>query len=128
MTNMPLVAGWTDSATIKIPGLPKKEGRGSSTAYTQVAPGFFETMQIPILAGRPIGQRDHEGAPTAAVVNEVFAKKYFPGVSPIGRHFSFTGKNAIDIEIVGLAKTARYGSLTSEVPPVSYLSYLQAQG
>jgi predicted permease len=60
------------------------------------------------------------------VVNEVFAKKYFPNESPVGRHFTMGGKdNKNDVEIVGVAKTARYNSLKRDVPPVTYTSYLQ---
>jgi predicted permease len=88
---------------------------------------FFETMQIPILAGRAIAKQDVEGAPRVGVVNEVFANKYFTGQNPVGRHFTFgRGKNAVDIEIVGLAKTARYNSLKRDIPPVTYTSWRQS--
>jgi len=84
-------------------------------------------MQIPILAGRAIGKQDGDSAPTVGVVNEVFAKKYFNGQNPVGRHFTLgRGKNAVDIEIVGLAKTARYNSLKRDIPPVTYTSWLQS--
>jgi ABC-type antimicrobial peptide transport system permease subunit len=66
---------------------------------------FFETMEIPILAGRAIDKRDVDGAPVAAVVNQVFAEKYFRGENPVGRHFTLGGKaNAADVEIVGIAR------------------------
>jgi macrolide transport system ATP-binding/permease protein len=128
LSNLPLVSDWTDSTGVGIPGVPKPpEGkRGPATAYAQVGPAFFETMQIPILLGRPINEQDVEGAKSVAVVNEVFAKKYFPTVNPIGRHFTFGGsKNEVDLEIVGVAKNARYNSLKREIPPVTYTSYLQ---
>jgi predicted permease len=77
-------------------------------------------------ANRPIDDRDRDGAPRAVVVNEVFVKKYFPDESPVGRHFILgSGENGSDVEIVGVAKTARYNSLKSDVPPVTYTSYLQ---
>lgn len=126
LTDMPLVSNWMNSTGIIIPGVPKPAGRGPSTAMTQVGPNFFETMQIPILVGRPIDDRDREGAPPVAVVNEVFAKKYFPNESPVGRHFTLRGKDPVDVEIVGLSKTARYNSLKRDVPPVTYTSYLQS--
>ena len=69
-----------------------------------------------------------EGAPVAAVVNQVFAEKYFHGQNPLGRHFAFGGAkaNATDIEIVGVARTARYSSLKREIPPVTYIAWIQA--
>jgi macrolide transport system ATP-binding/permease protein len=123
MTDMPMVSNWSSGTGVTIPGLPKTEGRGTHTSVTQVGPTFFETMEIPILAGRAVGERDREGEQTVAVVNEVFAKKYFPGGAPIGRHF---GLGQVDVEIAGMARTARYNSLKGEIPPVVYLSYLQA--
>lgn len=125
LSHMVLVSHSTSTTDVTIPGTPSPEG-GLRTAVAQVGPQFFDTMQIPILLGRAIDEGDREGAQTAAVVNEVFAKKYFPGVSPIGRHFAFGSKPSQDIDIVGVAKTARYDSLTTEIPPVVYLSYLQA--
>jgi macrolide transport system ATP-binding/permease protein len=127
LTDMPMVSDWMNSTGIVIPGMPKPAGRGPNTALTQVGPNFFETMQIPILVGRPIDERDREGGLSVAVVNEVFAKKYFPNESPVGRHFSLGGKDPVDVEIVGLAKTARYNSLKRDVPPVAYTSYLQSE-
>jgi macrolide transport system ATP-binding/permease protein len=125
LSHMLLVSHSTSTTEVTIPGMPSPEG-GWRTAIMQVGPDFFETMQIPILLGRQIDEWDGESAPTAAVVNEVFAKKYFPGVPPIGRHFAFVSKPSQDIEIVGVAKTARYSSLTTEIPPVAYMSYQQA--
>jgi len=127
MTSMPLVADYGSTIGVTIPGLPLINGKRTSTSTVQVGPLFFETMQIPILLGRPIDERDREGAQATAVVNEVFARKYFPGGSPVGRHFGLReGRNPVDVEIVGLSKTARYSSLKREIPPVVYTSYLQA--
>jgi hypothetical protein len=65
-------------------------------------------------------------APPVAIVNQVFANVYFPGAWPIGQHFRVGGdKNGIDVQIVGVAKSARYDSLKNKIPPVTYLSYLQ---
>lgn len=128
-SDMPMVGGWASSTSITVPGIPQPpEGqRGPNTSYAQVGSTFFETMEIPIVAGRAIDKRDVEGAPVAAVVNQVFAEKYFHGQNPIGRHFSIGGKtNATDIEIVGIARTARYSSLRREIPPVTYIPWIQS--
>jgi macrolide transport system ATP-binding/permease protein len=125
MSHMPLVANRSSGTGVTIPGLPKTKEETLTTSVMQIGPEFFETMQIPILLGRPIDARDREGAQVTAVVNEVFAKKYFPGVSPIGRHFGFGGTDKVDMEIVGLARNTRYNSLKREIPPIAYTSYLQ---
>jgi predicted permease len=128
-SDMPLVGGSSSSTSITVPGIPQPpEGqRGPNTSYARVGPTFFETMEIPIIAGRAIDKRDVDGAPSVGVVNQVFAEKYFHGENPIGRHFQLGGSvNAVDIEIVGIARTARYNSLKREIPPVTYTPWLQA--
>src|SRR6266498_1208268 len=95
LLDMPLVANSSSSTRVILPGVPQAEGPGGpSTYYACVGPAFFETMQLPILVGRPIDARDVEGAPLAAVVNEVFAKTYFPGHNPIGRGFRLGNSEA----------------------------------
>jgi macrolide transport system ATP-binding/permease protein len=139
-SDMPLVGGWSSSTSITVPGIPEPpEGqRGPNTSYALVGSTFFETMEIPIVTGRAIDKRDVDGAPLAGVVNQVFAEKYFAGQNPIGRHFTLGGKgssttssvggrpNPADVEIVGVARTARYNSLKREIPPVTYIAWIQA--
>lgn len=127
-SDIPLVGGWNSSTGIKVPGIPEPpEGqRGPNTSIAQVGTTFFETMEIPILAGRPIDKGDVEGAPAVGVVNQVFAEKYFHGENPVGRHFRLGGTNGNDIEIVGVARTARYSSLKRAIPAVTYTGWLQS--
>jgi predicted permease len=82
-------------------------------------------MQLPMLLGRPIDSHDVDGAPLVAVVNEVFARKYFPNQNPLGRHFKLGNSEAGDLTVVGIAKNTRYSSLKDSIPPVTYISYLQ---
>ena len=82
-------------------------------------------MQIPILLGREVDQRDVRRGAGVAVVNEVFAKTYFGSENPIGRHFGLGGSAAVDLEIIGVSKTARYHSLKQDIPPVAYVPYSQ---
>ncbi|HYY72855.1 MAG TPA: ABC transporter permease, partial [Candidatus Bathyarchaeia archaeon] len=96
-----------------------------------VGPEFFRTMQIPILAGRDLEERDGSGSPAVAVVNEAFVKANFGGRNPLGQHLILSkvgkdeGKIARDMEIVGVCRNSSYGSLTRTTPPVAYLPYDQ---
>ena len=128
-TDMPMVAGSSSRTSIEIPGIPKPpEGqRGPNTSYARVGTAFFETMQMPIIAGRALDEHDTANSPAVAVVNQVFAEKYFPGQNPIGRHFGFGGpRTHIEVEIVGVAANARYNSLKGQIPPVTFLPWVQA--
>ena len=126
VTDMPLVAGWSSSTSATIPGVPEPNGKRPATNVALVGPSYFETMQIPILRGRSIEERDQTGHVASVVVNEVFAQKYFPGRDPVGQRFTLGGnKNATETQIVGVARNSRYASLKRDIPPVSYVSWTQ---
>jgi macrolide transport system ATP-binding/permease protein len=96
----------------------------------RVGPAFFRTMQIPILAGRDIEERDQPGSPAVAVINEVFAKANFGNRNPLGQHLILRqageeDRLARDMEIVGTSRDARYGGLTRTIPPIVYMPYNQ---
>ena len=126
MTDMPLVADSASSNGIIIPGMPAARDQRPATSITLAGPYFFQTMQIPILLGRGIGEQDAPDAQRIAVVNEVFAKKFFPGLNPVGKHFALEEEKPIDVQIVGVARNSLYSSLKSAVPPVAYLPWSQS--
>ena len=95
-------------------------------------PAFLSTMQIPLLAGRDIDERDRKGAPGAAVASERFARTYFPDQNAIGRRVKIENRvgpfccgDGLDLEIVGIAAEAQYGPLKRDVPPVLYIPHAQ---
>jgi macrolide transport system ATP-binding/permease protein len=88
-------------------------------------PAFFTTMQIPLLRGREIDDRDRQGTLPVAVVSDLFARTYFGDENPLGQRLKVGGSSPIEPEIVGVAATARYGGLKGSVPPIVYLSYEQ---
>lgn len=107
---------------------PDAEGRikASGEGYIhQVRHNFLETMQIPLLAGRTLNPEDVAGTPRVAVVNETFAGKYFPNENPIGKRFTFDTAKPDEIEIVGLARDAKYTRQRDEIPPTAYLHWRQ---
>src|SRR5262249_55952604 len=59
------------------------------------------------------------------VVNQTFANKYFPNENPIGKRFTFDTKKPDEIEIIGLARDAKYARQRDEIPPTSYVSWRQ---
>jgi macrolide transport system ATP-binding/permease protein len=115
--------GAGSSHPITVPGSPPND----ATRILSVGPGFLATMQIPLLAGRDVEDRDHAGSPAIAIINQRFARDNFGDQNPIGRHLIlWKGKDpARDMEIVGVAKNARYGGLKEQIPPVVYFPYDQ---
>jgi macrolide transport system ATP-binding/permease protein len=125
-SNYALISGAQSSTNVKLPGFT---GKNPGSSFLNVGPAFFDTMQIPILLGRPIDQRDVSQGARVAVVNEVFAKTFFADENPIGRHFTLGARGAPpDVEIIGVSKNARYKSLKQDIPEVAYLPYSQNFG
>jgi predicted permease len=75
--------------------------------------GFLTTMQIPILAGREIDDRDRPGSRAVAVISERLARTYFENENPVGRHITLPEEKR-DLEIVGVSANMRYGGLKNE--------------
>jgi predicted permease len=128
----PLLAQGSSSRSVflrsALNAAPDTEGRikASGDGYIhQVRENFLEAMEIPLLAGRSLRAQDDAKAPKVAVVNQTFANKYFPGENPVGKRFTFDSRNPDEVEIIGLAKDAKYTRQRDEVPPTAYLSYLQ---
>ncbi len=95
------------------------------TYIHQARENFLEAMEIPLLAGRALRAQDDARAPKVAVVNQTFARRYFPDEDPIGKRFSFDPNKPGEIEIVGLVKDAKYTRQRDEIPPTAYLPWLQ---
>lgn len=88
--------------------------------FTWVSPGYFETMQIPLLAGRDFDDRDTPTSPRVAIVNDVFVRKYLGGANPIGmtmRTVEEPDYPSEVYEIVGVVKGTKYSTLRDEIPP-----------
>lgn len=115
--------GAANGLPISVPGSPPND----DNRFLAVGPAFLTTMQVPILAGRDIQERDHSGSQPVAVINERFAQTNFGGQNPLGRHLILWKDQhpARDMEIVGVAKKARYGGLKEKIPPVVYIPYDQ---
>jgi predicted permease len=113
-------------AALSVP--PDSEGRikPSGEGYVHhVRENFLEAMGIPLLAGRSLKPQDDAKAPKVVVVNQTFANKYFPDENPIGKRFTFDTKNPDEIEIVGLARDAKYTRQRDEIPPTVYIPWRQ---
>jgi putative ABC transport system permease protein len=95
------------------------------TDWRYASAGYFDTMGIPIVAGRAFDDRDRKGAAPVAVVNESFARRLFKGVDAVGRHIRVFDTDG-DIEIVGIAKDVREQGLTRRIPVVMYVPLAQA--
>jgi macrolide transport system ATP-binding/permease protein len=122
LSDSPLLgAGWSGTLVGTSAEPPK------DSLVLTVGPDFFSTMQIALIRGRAIEERDRPGAPYVAVANQEFATKFFGGDDPIGKHVRLPRAcPACDIAIVGVATNARYGRLREAAPATIFLSFSQA--
>ncbi len=119
---------WIDGIVIE--GYTPKPADGSDGQVTvwlnPVGPGFFRTMGIPLLLGRPIDERDARSAPKVTVINQALARQCFAGSSPVGRRLGgFGGSKPGDFQIVGVVGDTKYGGLRDKAPPTVYIAYAQ---
>jgi predicted permease len=89
-----------------------------------VGPRYFETMGIPIVAGREFTDRDNPTGPRVAIVNETMARYFFGQETAVGRRIRF-GLVDGDVEIVGVVKDVRALQLRDQAPRFVYLPYRQ---
>ncbi len=102
--------------------------RAPSTRVRIVTPGFFEAMGSKVLSGRTFTEDDREATQRVAIINRAFARKFFPGTSPIGTAFAYgypVSNRANPTVIVGVIDDMRYKALSQEDEATFYLPQSQ---
>lgn len=111
---------------VALPGqeaLPYDEWPSVDTAW--VAPGYFETLEIPVLSGRALSQQDFTDERPVVLVNQAFAERFFGNESPIGQRLHLN-ENGDTLEIIGVAATSKYRTLGEEARPFLFQSLRQS--
>ncbi len=126
-TNLPLYRQG-NSVSINIEGRPAPPPGQELIVVTRIiSPGYFDTMSIPVLKGRPLTDHDTETAPNAVVISETMARRFWPGEDPLGKRIAaWAVKTPEDwAQVVGVVKDVRQFELTADPKPQMYLSYRQ---
>jgi len=126
---------WDSGMTVE--GFTPARPDGHAQAYMNViSPNYFATLGVPIVAGRDFtvqdnrevkyGPQPEDWTPTVAMINETFAKRFFPGQSPVGRHIGFgiDPGTRTNIEVIGVVKDIKYTNLRDEIPVQAFIPYL----
>jgi predicted permease len=120
-----LLSSSHSSTDIFIAGRTASNPRGEEIDQLRIAPGFFKTLGIPLVAGRDFTERDNAAGPKVAIINQAAARKFFGGQNPIGARFGQEVEKTNDYEIVGVVQDAKYNSLRQAAPPTVYFSHPQ---
>jgi predicted permease len=117
-----LFSGSESGDQIEVEGFTPQNDKDKGSRFDTVGPQYFSTVGIPLLLGRDFGFEDTAASPRVSVINEAFAKKFFAGRSPIGRHVTekFGDQRAV-YEVVGVSKDARDHRLRGDIPPRFYI-------
>jgi predicted permease len=95
-------------------------------ALAAVSPNYFDLLRIPLKKGRVFTEFDNDAAPRVLIVNETFARKYFPGKDPVGQRMrDLAGRTATTSEIVGVVGDVRDQGLDQPPEPRVYASIFQ---
>src|SRR5580704_9230964 len=126
----PVPFSYTNSSRFAIAGKPNDPNDLPSSNRVTVGPNFFETLRIPLLKGHTFDVRDDWNAKRVAIVNQEFARAFFPNEDPIGKSiqpdFGEFGENPTWYEIVGVVAGIRGPDLTMPPEPGFFVSYEQA--
>jgi predicted permease len=125
---------WND---MTVEGYTPARPEGNAQPYmTWVSPNYFVTLGAPLVAGRDFTAKDNQEVkhsprpddwtPTVVIINEKFARRFFPGRNPIGRHLGFGTDpgTRTDMEIIGVVKDIKYANLRDEIREQAYAPYL----
>ena len=109
---------------IEIDGYERRAGEDLELNINIVSPGYFDTMRIPIVAGRNFRAEEASERSGVVIVNEEFARRYFPSQNAIGKRVR-TDSEGPWIEIVGVARNGKYRTLREDTLPFVYLPMAQ---
>ena len=121
----PIQAGAVTAVRLRVPGLSDDPATAPSAVGRVVMADYFETMDIPIIAGRSLTRRDRSDTARVAVISQTMARRYFAGVNPIGRTFTIDLPRALPYEIVGVVGDVLSAGMDPSPQPVFYASYQQ---
>lgn len=122
-----LFSGFDGAFAVEVEGFKADKEADLGSTGDSVGPGYFSTVGIPMLAGRPIVAQDLGHTPRVCVINEAFAEHFFARENPLGKHVTTTlsdgSGNSVRrrLEVVGVARNARVQSLRGTIDPKFYV-------
>ena len=114
-----------DSAQFKIESPSPRAPNQGELYFVTISPGYFYTLKVPMLSGRSFQETDSRASSLVAIVNETFAKQYFPRANPVGHHIAFADSPASWIEIVGVVSDFSQRNPEEDSRPLAYFPVSQ---
>ena len=125
---VPILGGSSWGTDVAVEGFETGPDIDSNSQLNAVGPGYFKTLENPLLGGREFTRSDTLNSPKVAIVNEAFARKLgLAAREAVGKWMS-DGGDELDIQIVGIAQDAKYNDVKQAVPPIFFTPYRQDDG
>jgi predicted permease len=142
LANVRILEGNEWDSSVLVEGYtPARAGDHAEPFMNSISPNYFGTMGVPIVAGRDFTDKDTERVlhmkgrpprnedqyvPNTIIINETFAKKYFAGRNPLGRHIGMglDPVTKLDMQIIGVVKDIKYMNLRDDIPEQAFEPYL----
>ena len=124
---VPLIARDNFSNSILLPGEVEITPARHDTQRQIVRENYFATLEIPFLRGRGFTAQDDARAPQVAVVNQTFAREFFPNEDVLGKRITIRRDKRM-VEIVGVVADTKYETQREKIPPLLYTSWQQEGG
>ncbi|HEY6344259.1 MAG TPA: FtsX-like permease family protein [Bryobacteraceae bacterium] len=121
-SNIPAIADSISSLSISIDGFTPADGNAVDVNTAVLAPDYFRTLGIPLVAGRDFSLSDAAKTPGVTIVNQAFARKFLNGRDPLGRSLTLAKKR---LQIVGVIADTKYSSVKEAPPAVFYTAQRQ---
>ena len=127
---LPIFMAWGHLTNFTIANHPSSPDNLPSAVGTVAMPGYFETLSIPLVRGRTFTAHDNDANSTrVAIINQEFAKQYFPGEDPLGKFFTpifeHTNEPSVARQIIGIVGNTRNGDVWTPYVPELFLPYAQ---
>jgi putative ABC transport system permease protein len=121
---VPLAGRWVGGG-VTLEGETVVDGAERSAGLATVRAEYFRTLGLPLLRGRGFAHTDAPGAPPVAIVNETFARRYWPGEDPLGKRLSLDGQDGPFREVIAVARDAKYDAVSEDTRPFVYVPQAQ---
>ncbi len=97
--------------------VPERNARVPSAMYSLVSPGYFQALGTRLTQGREFSSQDDEQAASVAIINESFARRFFPGENALGKQFSLGKPDAAKTQVIGIVEDGKYAGLNEDPRP-----------
>jgi putative ABC transport system permease protein len=125
--NLPLQGGNTTRFNVEGDPIPPP-GQAIEANFRVVSESYFQTLGVPLIAGRMFDERDNADATGVVIIGKSLADRVFAGRDPIGRRLVYTSGQTPPVQVVGVVGDVKIGGLDETIKPVLYYSYRQIPG